>query len=715
MATTHKKETLRQIFTEVGVKINRLKKRRVPEASPSSSPVIPDPADSASLCIRLVDTRSSKLISTELRKASTYIAISHVWAENLFPVAQKNDIGKAVGYHMITAALEQLCPLTHHIWVDTWCIDQNDSIDKHRQIRSMGDIYRTADFVLITLSHNLNQTQGDLDDIMSKLSKAADMLDYGEVWDFRCLEYLGSAEVVEPLVRGFAFLQSLMQSTWPTRLWCFQEAALAKKILWIGLDRVPLHISDMTLVAILDLPFINTQLQERLGPHLKSSRFLLKPLLDHRLGWTDPTCVMEAAYLRESTIQEDEIYGLMGASGVTIEPDPTKTLEMLWKRWWEETISLGHIRWLMLSWESGYPNLDDMGYTRTGCVVPPSRKRSTASSLSGLHNCGPYGAVNVGEDCVKVPGYCVGTCSSFVHLGSATKASDVHSCWMTVAGLGRGDLDLTMRIVAAMWFNPPFEMDLWSISNILCSEYLLSSAHIKSKSSLHDLRQSFDDRQYKLLNELSQDICTLWGACGLDLYLTTIENNLRKTNVIVQASEPIAPGEFLALDLNAKNSDWGGSRVLMIAQTVREATTDKHINSSEPSSFLHKAGITMRVRLDETGKSKTGALTDTWNPSSLEHFTFPLSRASCSVCHIQDNTALKIRQWLDELHGKGVEQIFLKDIHMEHQRRFGRGQVEFLPDVKDRAVIDEVFYRNSEGGYSNERRRIGGQWSQAES
>ena len=108
--------------------------------------------------IRLLDTRSLKLISCKLRQAPAYIAISHVWADKLFPVAEKADISNTMGYQMTIAALRDTNSRIHHVWVDTWCIDQDDDKDKLQQIPWMGQIYRTADFVLITLNRNLDHT-----------------------------------------------------------------------------------------------------------------------------------------------------------------------------------------------------------------------------------------------------------------------------------------------------------------------------------------------------------------------------------------------------------------------------------------------------------------------------------------------------------------------------------------------------------------------------
>ena len=692
-------------FPDFTVTRSILKYRSLPSADADSSLVTPHWANRAPSCIQLLDTRSLKLITCELTQAPAYVAISHVWAEKLFPVSPKKFIGSVTGFRLVIAALSKRSPEIHHIWVDTWCIDQENTIDKHRQMRLMGEIYQTANFVLVTLNHNLNHTQSDLNDIMSRLSKAAEIYDKEVSWSPEALDFFASAEIVESVLSGHAFLESLMQSSWPRRLWCFQEAALAKEIIWIGLDRVPLHMKDIIFLVILVVPLIKPELRRRLGPDWRSSTALMQPLLCHRLGWTDQTSVMQAAYLRDCTFQEDEIYGLMGASGVTIEPDSTKSMEMLWKKWWEEAVGLGHIRWLMLTWDTGYPDLNrNMEDSIFGCVVPPPGKRIQASTDSQLHGCRPYGAVSVSEDCVKAEGYCVGTCSSFVYLGSATNVSDTQSCFKTVAGLGRGDLELTMRIVAAMWYANTPESQTRLISQQLCSMYHSSSA---DNWDMRQLYQSCQDGGYNSIFEPLQYLCAFLGkTCGMELYLTTIKNKLKSTEVIMQANGPIAPGNFLALDLNAdlptKDMEDLGLRVFMIAQTIPEVTIDRIIPSYKPSPYLHKAGITTPVRFVRTLHQATALQDHTWDGSPLENFTFSLTAESCSGCRLHDSTAPEIRRWLRDLYKKGVEQISPKDIQVEYQRRFGNGQVTFLQDVKNRAMIDKALHWSGEGGRSIE-------------
>jgi hypothetical protein len=67
-----------------------------------------------------------------------------------------------------------------------------------------------------------------------------------------------------------------------------------------------------------------------------------------RLGDNDATRIAELLGNREATGPVDEVYGIMAASTVKIDPIKGETREEAWERWCEAAILKGHIRWLML-------------------------------------------------------------------------------------------------------------------------------------------------------------------------------------------------------------------------------------------------------------------------------------------------------------------------------------------------------------------------------
>lgn len=81
---------------------------------------------------------------------------------------------------------------------------------------------------------------------------------------------------------------------------------------------------------------------------------------------------MKLAQHGSCTIREDEIYGLMGASGVIIACDKHDNLDMAWKKWWEQLMRAGNLEFAYM------PVLSNMTGIRAdtwNCVMPASEDR----------------------------------------------------------------------------------------------------------------------------------------------------------------------------------------------------------------------------------------------------------------------------------------------------------------------------------------------------
>lgn len=199
---------------------------------------------------RLLDIRTGELSQHIIGASDPYIAASHAWSEHLF--AQSLSFTESPGRERILSIIQQ--PLYSHIrlcWVDTICIDQNDDADKHRQIPLMGRIFGDAEVVLIMLGTPLAMQQNEVDDLTARLAGAVQMHE-DEEWikeGFYWQRGPGRALIVNAM-RGIARLTC---TAWITRIWTLQEYVLARKILWIGTDLVPLSIADLLFAALPDI------------------------------------------------------------------------------------------------------------------------------------------------------------------------------------------------------------------------------------------------------------------------------------------------------------------------------------------------------------------------------------------------------------------------------------------------------------------------------
>ncbi|KAK8859718.1 Vegetative incompatibility protein HET-E-1 [Apiospora arundinis] len=175
--------------------------------------------------IQLIDCTTHSIVRGE--PGVLYVALSYVWAktksacgpirtadgrkrlpEKLSSVVQDAiEVTKALGYR--------------YLWIDKFCIDQDDAGLKHEQIQQMGTIYQNAELTIIAAA-GMDETHG-LPGVGGKARPCQQILRHQGVtviWARR-----------DP--------QSLIASShWSTRGWTFQEAILSRRRLVFTEDQV---------------------------------------------------------------------------------------------------------------------------------------------------------------------------------------------------------------------------------------------------------------------------------------------------------------------------------------------------------------------------------------------------------------------------------------------------------------------------------------------
>ena len=92
---------------------------------------------------KLLNVRTFQLEQYDLESLPPYVAVSHVWADELYPPEHINSItsSQPIGMKMVMSAFEHDdLQKVDYCWIDTWCIDQNDEADKKTQIPRMDTI-----------------------------------------------------------------------------------------------------------------------------------------------------------------------------------------------------------------------------------------------------------------------------------------------------------------------------------------------------------------------------------------------------------------------------------------------------------------------------------------------------------------------------------------------------------------------------------------------
>ena len=277
---------------------------------------------------RLVNLDTHLLESFEIAQMPPYAAVSHVWTEELFPVTEIKAMDKTDGMAMVSSAMKQIqFQRPAYCWIDTWCIDQNDDEDKRVQIPLMRDIYRDAEFVIITTNHRFSFLQQEWDVALDAARYFFEVANLPLQQWTRAKERLKPVPIsaVDAICRAWKMLTEIATISWAKRIWTAQEYILAQAQFWIGKDErlIRLGVMDMIQIsAALNVWF--GEIQSALGQAfpLTEEEALGAVQFDDmnriKLKHISPVMAMKLASGRQSFLRKDEVYGLMGATGVVV-------------------------------------------------------------------------------------------------------------------------------------------------------------------------------------------------------------------------------------------------------------------------------------------------------------------------------------------------------------------------------------------------------------
>lgn len=227
--------------------------------------------------IYLIDLHRNCLIRSSTRER--YAALSYVWGTpdpNLPNNAwdcSKATLSKMLApgfftWHSAPRSIEQAMDFTRalevkYLWVDRYCIPQDDQSEKHIQLRAMGSIYYHAHFVIIAAegdgSHGL--CNGDL---------------AHPEYRIHCKELLAEIGVIhEPATED---------TRWSTRGWTFQEQIFARRSFVFRRDTVTFQCQKSIWKEGTDIPLSHETLPSsrttKLTIHKWPNMLLFKRLVE---------------------------------------------------------------------------------------------------------------------------------------------------------------------------------------------------------------------------------------------------------------------------------------------------------------------------------------------------------------------------------------------------------------------------------------------------
>lgn len=187
--------------------------------------------------IRLLDISISasdeilcNIRTVSLNESPNYYALSYAWGSTntLHPVICNGQQGMKIAdnlYEAIRTLFKPPINIDFPIWIDGISINQEDDEEKSEQVGRMGDVFWGAKKVLVWLGPTENQSDLAMDwleglsKILPRIARAP------QIYEF---EEYGLPDMYH---QDWLALGHLYRRKWFGRLWTFQEAVLATKLL----------------------------------------------------------------------------------------------------------------------------------------------------------------------------------------------------------------------------------------------------------------------------------------------------------------------------------------------------------------------------------------------------------------------------------------------------------------------------------------------------
>ena len=187
--------------------------------------------------LKVVDCRTRRIIGAPSN--CSYVALSYVWGkQQSTTVSSSVSSGKNTGHRTLSsdtipsvisdAMIVTLKLGWQYLWVDRYCIDQNDE-EKHFQINQMDKVYMCA--------------------VITIIAAAGDSANYGLPGVSNTLRRAQPCAVVRGQLLASTMRSSeaaIGSSRWATRGWTYQEAALSKNLLVFTDDQIFFECKGMS-------------------------------------------------------------------------------------------------------------------------------------------------------------------------------------------------------------------------------------------------------------------------------------------------------------------------------------------------------------------------------------------------------------------------------------------------------------------------------------
>ncbi|KAL7910382.1 heterokaryon incompatibility domain-containing protein [Trichoderma velutinum] len=195
---------------------------------------------------RVLDCQEQSI--TEHEPGMPYVALSYVWGQS--QARREVNDGRRLP-DQLPLLIRDAMAVTQamgfrYLWVDRYCIDQDNPTVKHEQIRQMGEIYSNAEVTIIAAAGQ-DENYG-LPGVGRKRPAT------------RTVAHIGDVAVVWAPKDPQAAIKT---SKWSTRGWTFQEALLSRRRLVFTEQQVYFECNAMNIYESFDMPLDNLHIKDR--------------------------------------------------------------------------------------------------------------------------------------------------------------------------------------------------------------------------------------------------------------------------------------------------------------------------------------------------------------------------------------------------------------------------------------------------------------------
>lgn len=246
-----------------------------------------------------------------------YEAVSYTWG-GTSPATLLDCGSGSIGITMNAAALLRRLrdrDVSRRLWVDTVCINQNDTHEKRLQVQQMSTIYSRCSRLVVWLGEEDQSTEHAID-MLDTLDKVVDQAWTAADANWPSLEQLQASGLPGRLDRRWLCLQTLLHNRWFTRTWILQEVALASNP-WI--HRGSFTFDWKKIVRII-LCICRAYVNLFYGLNLKHA-YNVSYLCSSRSWWHDPSLIslLQSTSNCSSSLKADRVFSLLGLSAEKVE------------------------------------------------------------------------------------------------------------------------------------------------------------------------------------------------------------------------------------------------------------------------------------------------------------------------------------------------------------------------------------------------------------